>query len=81
MPDKDDDGRSLGHGSNHAAHTDNTQEGEEGLLTARTGTFSRQSHSLLAVAGYTRTAAQVLATTKKKETGNDIQSRYPAAVT
>lgn len=66
LPDKDDDRGSLGHGSNHAAHTDDTQEGEEGLLTARTGTFSWQSHSLLAVAGYTRTAAQVLAKKKRE---------------
>lgn len=37
LPDKDDDGGRLGHGSDHAAHTDDTQEGEEGLLTAWTG--------------------------------------------
>lgn len=61
LPDEDDDRGSLGHGSNHAAHTDDTQEGEEGLLTAWTGTFSWQSHSVLTAAGYTRTAGQVLA--------------------
>lgn len=41
LPNKDDDRGRLGHGSNHAAHTDNTQEGEEGLLAAWTGTLPR----------------------------------------
>lgn len=66
IPDEDDDRGRLGHGSDHAAHTDNTQEGEEGLLTAWTGTLSWQSHCIFAGAGYTRTAGQVL--TRKQET-------------
>lgn len=65
-PDEDDDRGGLGHGSDHAAHTDHTQEGEEGLLTARTGTLPRQSHRLLTGAGYTRAAGQVLTRGREK---------------
>lgn len=35
-PDEDDDGGRLGHGSDHTAGTDHTQEDEEGLLAAGT---------------------------------------------
>lgn len=66
LPDEDDDGGRLGHGSDHAAHTDNTQEGEEGLLTAWTGTLPRERHGVLTGAGYTGTAGQVL--TRRQET-------------
>lgn len=37
IPDKDDDGGRLSHGPDHAAYTDNTQEGEECTLTAGAG--------------------------------------------
>lgn len=40
LPDEDDDRGSLGHSTDHAARTDHTQEGEEGLLAARTGAFA-----------------------------------------
>lgn len=70
-PDEDDDGGGLGHGSDHAAHADHTQEGEEGLLAAWTGALSWQSHSLLAVAGDTRAAAQVLAATRRHSVSDD----------
>lgn len=60
VPDEDDDRGGLSHGPDHAAHTDHTQEGEEGPLAAGAGTLSRQSHRLLAAAGYAGAAGQVL---------------------
>jgi hypothetical protein len=47
LPDKDDDGGRLGHGTNHATHTHHTQEGEEGFLAARTGAFSGNHGGIL----------------------------------
>lgn len=61
-PDEDDDGGRLGHGSNHAAHTDDTQKGEEGLLTSWAGTLPWESHSIFAAARDARAASQVLKT-------------------
>lgn len=41
VPDKDDDGGRLGHGSDHAAYTDDRQEGKERMLTAGAGALPR----------------------------------------
>ena len=60
VPDQDDDGGRLGHGADHAAHTDDAEEGEEGLLAARARTLPRESHCLLPVRRDTGTACQVL---------------------
>lgn len=60
MPDEDDDGGRLGHGSNHAAHTDDTQEGEEGLLAAWAGTLPWERNGVFAAARDARAASQVL---------------------
>lgn len=59
-PDEDDDRGRLSHSPNHAAHTDDTQEGEEGLLAAWAGTLPWESHGVLAAAGHARAASQVL---------------------
>ena len=60
VPDQDDDGGRLGHGADHAAGADHTEEGEEGLLAARARTLPRESHCLLPVRRDTGTACQVL---------------------
>ena len=70
VPDQDDDRRCLGHGSNHAAGTDDTQENEEGLLAARAGALPWDCRCKLTVAGYTRAAGPILNTaTKLDHTG------------
>ena len=60
VPDQDDDGGCLGHGADHAAGADHTEEGEEGLLTAHGGTLPRDHPGQRRVAGYTRAPGEVL---------------------
>lgn len=61
-PDEDDDRRGLGHGPDQAAHTHHTEEGEEGLLAPRTGTFSWNHAGILrGDSGEARTACEVRA--------------------
>ena len=60
VPDQDDDGGRLGHGADHAAGADHTEEGEEGLLTACRGTLPRDRPGQRRVAGHTRTPGEVL---------------------
>lgn len=62
LPDEDDDGGRLSHGADHTAGTDDTEEGEEGLLAAWTGTLPWDSCGHLAVTGYTCTPCQILKT-------------------
>lgn len=59
-PDEDDYRGGLGHGSNHTAGTDHTQEGEEGLLAAGPWTFARHSRGEVTVSRDARTTRQVL---------------------
>ncbi len=59
-PDEDDDGGRLGHGSDHTAGTDHTQEGEEGLLAAGTRAFAWHSRGQVIVCGDTRASRHIL---------------------
>lgn len=64
LPDEDDDGRSLGHGANHAAGADDAEEDEEGLLAAGTGAFPWAGCATITASGDTSTARQILQETR-----------------